>query len=712
MQESAWTFAYLGAAAGSSQWLVSGVQACDPGQAPLPPGPGVPAGAASCGGGPVCNHGNLGDLWKSTDSGATWTSLRAAGTLSGFIAAAGEVGRIALAAGDPSVPGNTVVYGQAGNADECNGAAMAGVLKSMNAGATVSAAATAATTPANPTSPNPTPDCGNLNIANGQSWYNLAIAVDPGNSQQVLIGGNYCGTITTDGGASWINAAHWLPGGGGGDTSSGTLPYVHADWHAATISRVGGALVTFAGTDGGLFASTNLFDATATTAQNVVWTSLNKGLVTHLCYSVASGDPVDGNADTVLSGLQDNGTRLRDSGAGNLATTFNQVNGGDGFGAAAASNGGQNLILWSSVFSNGGHRIYCKPGVTNCNADTGAFNQSNPALPAGDSEPFITRLAPVQNDASSAVISATAHNLYKADFSTSWTRMTATSLGGSVRNLAASPKVYSIGGAAARLYGAALSSGNFAVVTDKSGVFTVSLNPTPLATATVPGSATLFLRGTSSLAFPQGALNFGAGKLDGKVYVASSVAPVLSDNTTLVPDAVGHLFLTTDGGASWTPLHGDGSGTNLPNVAVEVIRFDPGDATDKTLYAGTDLGLYRTTDGGRTWGRDGVGLPMVRVTDLFIAKNSSLLRVSTFGRGLWEIYPTAGAQKGVDGNGDWDRNLVIDGLDLGALASRLGATPATSTAPLYDFNLDLTGTTSALDDADLTALLAKFGAHP
>ena len=95
-----------------------------------------------------------------------------------------------------------------------------------------------------------------------------------------------------------------------------------------------------------------------------------------------------------------------------------------------------------------------------------------------------------------------------------------------------------------------------------------------------------------------------------------------------------------------------------------------------------------------------------------IAKNSSLLRVSTFGRGLWEIYPTAGAQKGVDGNGDWDRNLVIDGLDLGALASRLGATPATSTAPLYDFNLDLTGTTSALDDADLTALLAKFGAHP
>src|SRR5205823_12710735 len=137
---------------------------------------------------------------------------------------------------------------------------------------------------------------------------------------------------------------------------------------------------------------------------------------------------------------------------------------------------------------------------------------------------------------------------------------------------------------------------------------------------------------------------------------------VMSDNITPVPDAVGHLFLTTDGGNTWTTFHGDGSGGVLPNIGVEVVRFDPGDATDKTIYAGTDIGLYRTTDGGKTWARYGVGLPMVRVSDIFISRNGGLLRVSTYGRGLWEIYPLAGVAKGVDGNGDWDRDLQIDGI--------------------------------------------------
>ena len=699
LEESAWTFAYLG----GTQWLVSGAQACDPGAAPLAPGGGVPAGTAACGGTAICNHGNLGDIWKSTDAGATWTSLRAAGTLGSFISAAGEVGRIALAAGDPSNPASTVVYGEAGNADECNNPALAGILKSTNGGQTFSAAATSSTAPVNTTS-----DCGDMNITGGQSWYNLAIAVDPGNSQQVITGGNLCGAISKDGGSTWINIGHWLPGSGGGTTSSGALPYIHADWHTATISRVGGTLAVFAGTDGGLFSSSNVFNATGSTAQSVTWTSLNKGLTTHLCYSVASGDPADGNADTVLTGLQDNGTRLRDSGTGNLPTTFNQVNGGDGFGAAASSNAGANFILWSSVYSSNGHRIYCKPG--NCNVG-GAFSQKNPTLPSGDAEPFITRFAPVQNDANSAVLSATTYNVYKANFTPAWTRMTSTSLANSVRNLAASPATYTIGGVSARLYGVAQAGGNFAVITDKSGAFTVTLSTKPLGTGTYAANTALFLRGTSSITFPKNALNFGAGKIDGKVFLGATVTPVLSDNVTPVPDTVGHLFLTTDGGSTWTSLRGDGSGGVLPNVGVEVVRFDPGDTTDQTIYAGTDVGLYRSADQGKTWSRYGVGLPMVRVSDLFIGKASGILRVSTYGRGLWEIYPNA-TLKGVDGDGDWDRNLAIDGIDLAALASRMGATPAGTTAPLYDFHSDLTGTTSAIDDNDLTALLAKFGQHP
>ena len=64
-----------------------------------------------------------------------------------------------------------------------------------------------------------------------------------------------------------------------------------------------------------------------------------------------------------------------------------------------------------------------------------------------------------------------------------------------------------------------------------------------------------------------------------------------------------------------------------------------GRPTNATLYVGTDLGIYRTKDGGNTWERFGRGMPMVKVTDLFIEPSGALMRAATFGRGLWEISP-------------------------------------------------------------------------
>ena len=55
--------------------------------------------------------------------------------------------------------------------------------------------------------------------------------------------------------------------------------------------------------------------------------------------------------------------------------------------------------------------------------------------------------------------------------------------------------------------------------------------------------------------------------------------------------------------------------------------------------------------------------------------------------------------------------------DVGALASRLGDTPATATQPFYTWIDDLTGAGATppvqlIDDNDLQALLAKFGGNP
>jgi hypothetical protein len=212
---------------------------------------------------------------------------------------------------------------------------------------------------------------------------------------------------------------------------------------------------------------------------------------------------------------------------------------------------------------------------------------------------------------------------------------------------------------------------------------------------------------TSNLDFPPGP----TGQPVGAVYVASSAAPVTEAGAP-VPAALGHLFLTEDGGATWQSLKGNGTGQDLPNVPVHVVRYDPGDTTNATLYAGTELGVYRTTNGGATWERFGRGMPMVKVTDLFISQSGALMRAATYGRGLWEIYPSATAAKGVPGTGDWDRNQQIDFLDLLSTANRLGTTPATTVAPFYDWNQDLTGTVNTIDDQDLDQLLSRFGGRP
>ena len=107
------------------------------------------------------------------------------------------------------------------------------------------------------------------------------------------------------------------------------------------------------------------------------------------------------------------------------------------------------------------------------------------------------------------------------------------------------------------------------------------------------------------------------------VYL-SSVAP----SATL-----SHLWKSTNFGASWTVIE-----TGLPaGVPVNAIVPDP--ITSSTLYAATHLGVYASLDGGATWTRYGAGLPLVNVMDLQVLSDRSLMRICTFGRGVWEIVP-------------------------------------------------------------------------
>ncbi len=53
------------------------------------------------------------------------------------------------------------------------------------------------------------------------------------------------------------------------------------------------------------------------------------------------------------------------------------------------------------------------------------------------------------------------------------------------------------------------------------------------------------------------------------------------------------------------------------------------------LYAGTDFGVFVSTNGGAKWDVLGGNLPSVQVSDLQFQARDNIIVISTYGRGMW-----------------------------------------------------------------------------
>src|SRR5262249_51442034 len=85
------------------------------------------------------------------------------------------------------------------------------------------------------------------------------------------------------------------------------------------------------------------------------------------------------------------------------------------------------------------------------------------------------------------------------------------------------------------------------------------------------------------------------------------------------------------------------------SVPVNALIIDPDNTTN--LYAGTDIGVYASTDSGATWAPFGSGMPVIPIFDLAIQRNNRVLRAATHGRGVWEAsIATAGASITITSN--------------------------------------------------------------
>lgn len=118
----------------------------------------------------------------------------------------------------------------------------------------------------------------------GQSWYDLAIAVDPNDAEDVYVGGINIWK-SNNGGSSWNINAYWY-------YFTTSIPYVHADIHSLDFynNRL------LAGCDGGVFETTN---------GGANWTDLSPGISNTQFYRMG-GYPDD--ASLIIAGAQDNGT--------------------------------------------------------------------------------------------------------------------------------------------------------------------------------------------------------------------------------------------------------------------------------------------------------------------------------------------------------------------------------------------------------------------
>ena len=661
--------------------------------------------------------GNLG-LWRSTDGASTWTFAVSSFSVQSNLGR----GTFAVAPSTLGDPATARVFLLLGSSDETTDE-QRDLLRSDDGGKTfASLSVNSSRAPLNPATPKqadgtpaPAPfQLPDLNLLSAQATYNQSIAVDPRDPDTLFIGGQLSHARSKDGGATWSLMSY------GYSFFKTLLPYVHPDNHAMAISSAG---VLWLGHDGGLSRSTDAFTAADNGAHYD--DAVNQGIVAIEPYSVACA-PESWPAELqgfVIGGTQDNGTRVRASNS----TLFDDIIGGDGVGVAVSADTAfaddpksDGKIVPAAILAGNFHTILRSiPGTDYRNPLDITFDLFQDGLgknlppelvpfavdrAATSSQTFLT----VTDPPDSAVYRttgppATANGRNPREWPNSWEKIVGTvhAADGTTRTTfnppnppAVSLRAISAHAKAAGVYGAV--SNRYAFATSDGG--------SNWYVGNYVGSSPSKPDGISRLS----GISFDPSDSGFKTFWVSSRAYTMLDGSPIDP-GYGHLFKTSDRGVTWTQVVGS-AGAALPNVPATSVLFDHGDATGMTVYVATRAGLYRTLDGGQNFARFGSNLPLAEVTGLCLSPLSGHLTASLWGRGFWQLDIAAtGNPAGVRGDGDMEHHLRLDGFDLIDLVAVLGASQADAR---YRPEADMVGTVNQIDDADLTAFLARFGGTP
>ena len=304
----------------------------------------------------------------------------------------------------------------------------------------------------------------------------------------------------------------------------------------------------------------------------------NDGLVTRQYYSVAN-DPSDPNR--VLAGAQDNGTSERGDAAG---SHWALLTGGDGFDCVAGAL--PTKVTYTSMQVGEIYRLVESSGRE---AEPEAIT---PPYDADERIPFRTLIVPDPSQPTTMYTGST--RIWRtSDAGETW-----------------SPLPTAIAGTS----WSAETVGAIAVAPSQSLVL-------------MAGKGSEIYRTTDGGQNWTSASEGLPGALVNRIAIDPADASI-AYAAMATTDGVS-VYGTSDG-AHWEPLS-----SGLPAAPALVVRIDPTDAG--TLYCGTGVGLFRSTDRGRTWSSAGAGLPATSVEDVQVLDDGSAIRIATFGRGVWEL---------------------------------------------------------------------------
>ncbi len=417
-----------------------------------------------------------------------------------------------------------------------------------------------------------------------QGWYDNVIAVDPFDSDVVWVGGIDI-LRSDDGGQNFGLAGYSLPVIGGPQPPD----YIHSDKHAFVFHpQYNGTTnqTLFVGGDGGVYRTDN---ARAATSQEncpfppdeptpaIVWQELNNSYGVTQFYHGDSAQDVD----TFLGGTQDNGTNLVSSQS--TPDNWQHVLGGDGGYVAIDPTDSLTMYAERQFF----------PTIHKSTDGGASFQLAVTGITDTDGL-FITPFAMDQSDPEVL-----------------WTggRRPWRTQNGAALWESAGPDLN--GPATISAIGIAPSDSNVVYMGYDNGYIVRTTNG-------LSASPTWTIIGASST--PAWVSSIAVDPLDPDVaYVTFS--------TFDFP----HIFRTANGGLSWSNIDGIAA-TGIPDIPVHWLAIRPCDSTE--LYAGTEFGVFFSSDTGASWQPFNAGLPNTIVETLDF-KDDDTLVAFTHGRGAF-----------------------------------------------------------------------------